>query len=228
MASSAPDYACGRNASVWVKIARACAFAGFFLLALRSGAVSADDEAARILRQLLADPAQQAGIIEEGRKAAFFCGNCHGENGNSRIPEVPNLAEQNPFYVLNQIQAFLSGRRKNEFMEGLMKVLNARKKATIAFYYANARVVPAGTPGDLSAKGAEHYARLCAHCHQADARGAETYPRLAGQQPEYLRSSLKRYLTQSGERTYPPMTAAITQLGGSNIDAMVAYLSSLE
>ena len=60
----------------------------------------------------------------------------------------------------------------------------------------------------------------------AEAKGGETYPRLAGQQAEYLRRSLHRYLKGTGERIYPPMTAAVTGLGEKNIEAVVTYLSS--
>lgn len=182
-------------------------------------------DAAQILQQGAAAPA----LAEEGRKASFFCANCHGESGNSKHGEVPNLAGQHPAYVLKQIDAFLTGKRKDEFMQGLMKVLSERDKAAISLYYAGAAVKPALAKAPASAaRGGELYAKHCARCHQADARGAETFPRLAGQQPEYLRLSLKRYLTQSGERFYAPMTAAVMQLGEQNIDAVVGYLAAKE
>jgi cytochrome c553 len=184
------------------------------------------EKAAVLLARAAADPGQAKALAEEGSKAAFFCANCHGDGGISRYPEVPNLAAQNPAYLLGQIEAFLSGRRKDEFMQGLMKVLSERDKAAIASYYATARPVPAGPPG--TAKGAELFAQLCATCHQPDARGAETFPRLAGQQPEYIRRSLRRYLNQSGERIYAPMTAAVTRLGAQNIDTMADYLAGLK
>lgn len=191
-----------------------------------ASAAHAADTAAQILAQNGGASAAQA-LAEEGRKASFFCANCHGETGNSKHAEVPNLAGQHPAYVLNQIDAFLSGKRKDEFMQGLMKVLSERDKAAISMYYANSAVKPALAKAPANAaRGGELFAKLCARCHQDDARGAETFPRLAGQQPEYLRLSLKRYLTQSGERFYAPMTAAVIQLGEPNIDAVVAYLAA--
>ncbi len=214
----------GWGAGAWVR-----RFVGFLLLASLSGAALAQGSAAQILQQFGADSGQRGAAIEDGRKAAFFCANCHGEDGNSRYPEVPNLAGQNPVYVLGQIEAFLAGRRKDEFMQGMMKVLSERDKAAIVLYYASSPVKPAGGGAtELIDKGANFYAKLCARCHQINAHGAETYPRLAGQQPEYIRRNLKRYLTQSGERFYAPMTAAVTQLGGDNIEAVVAYLASLK
>lgn len=191
--------------------------------------LAADAESAAAVLGRAGTPAQAQALVEEGRKASFFCANCHGETGNSKHGEVPNLAGQHPAYVLNQIEAFLSGKRKDAFMQGLMKVLSERDKAAIALYYAGASVKPAlAPPPATAARGGERYAQLCARCHQGDARGAEQFPRLAGQQPEYLRLSLRRYLTQSGERFYAPMTAAVMQLGEQNIEAVVAYLASKE
>ena len=176
-----------------------------------------------------ARPADQKVAQDAGRKAAFFCANCHGETGLSKYGEVPNLAGQHPGYVLGQIDAFLNGRRKDAFMQGLMKVLNAEEKANIAVFFAAQPVTPSvATPGPLAAGGREMFQKNCSRCHGTDARGGENFPRLAGQQAEYLRRNIRRYLDMSGERTYPPMTAAVTGLGEKNIEAVVDYLSSLK
>ena len=185
--------------------------------------------AAQHLQQALASNATRQALIDEGRKASFFCANCHGETGLSKFPEVPNLAGQNPSYVLVQMDAFYTGKRKDPFMQGLIKVLSERERAAIALFYSSSPVTPAlPAPGKQAARGAELYAKICARCHLPDARGAETFPRLAGQQQEYLRINIRRYLNQTGERLYTPMTAAVTQLGEANIEAVTEYLSSLK
>lgn len=174
-------------------------------------------------------PADQKAAQDAGKKAAFFCANCHGDSGLSKYGEVPNLAGQHPLYILSQIDAFLAGKRKDAFMQGLMKVLSAEDKATIAVFYAAQQVAPSvATPGAQAAAGRELFQKNCARCHGADAKGGESFPRLAGQQAEYLRRNIRRYLDMSGERTYPPMTAAVTGLGEKNIEAVVDYLSSLK
>lgn len=189
----------------------------------------AAEDARAYLDKGVADAAERQALIEEGRKAAFFCFNCHGDSGNSRIPQVPNLAGQHPVYILDQIGYFLSGKRQDAFMQGLMKVLSEREKAAVALYFSNASGQPAvPTPGARAEEGKQAYAKFCARCHLDNADGGESFPRLAGQQPDYLRNSLTRYLTMSGERFYPPMTNAVSQLGEKNIDAIVDYLSSLK
>lgn len=195
---------------------------GLSLLAAPAAAEPARDHLARITQS---GPAGLKLAQEAGRKAAFFCANCHGEAGLSKYPEVPNLAGQHPVYVLGQIEAFLSGRRKDAFMQGLMKVLSEEEKAQIAVFFA-AQPVPPSRPGVAAGEGRELFSRNCARCHGAEAKGGETFPRLAGQQGEYLRRSLQRYLKASGERIYPPMTAAVNGLGEKNIEAVVNYLSS--
>lgn len=197
-------------------------------IALGAAAAPAEGDAGALVARAQGDAPLRQALVAEGPRASTFCANCHGANGVSRYGEVPNLAGQHPAYLLRQIEAFRTGRRKNEFMEGLTRVLGERDKAAIVLHYAAAPVTPAApAPGPRAAAGAALYAQHCARCHQADARGAETYPRLAGQQPEYLRINLQRYLTQSGERIYAPMTAAVAQLGRDNVDAVVQYLSSL-
>lgn len=212
-----------RRFGTW--LASACAVAA---LALSTTSLAAQP-GTEALHQAQASAEATRNLVEEGRKASAFCANCHGDTGHSKYPEVPNLAGQNPAYVLTQIDLFLSGKRKDAFMQGLMKVLSDRDKAAVALFYATAPATPSVTPpGSKAAEGGQNFQKLCARCHQPDARGGETFPRLAGQQPEYLRRTLRRYLSLSGERVYAPMTAAVMQLEDKNIEAMVEYLSSLK
>ncbi len=175
------------------------------------------------------DATLRAQAVKNGERTATFCANCHGQSGVSAIPDVPNLAAQNPEYLLAQIDAFVTGKRKNEFMEGMMGALTDKERAELVLYYAS-RPTPPGISEDgaLVASGRKAFTRLCVRCHGARAHGSETRPRLAGQQPEYLRLSLKRYLTMSGERFYPPMTAEVMKLGENRIDAVVHYLRTLK
>ena len=202
---------------------------GLALAGLLSPAFAQGTPREHLERISKAKPVDQKAAQDAGKKAAFFCANCHGETGLSKYGEVPNLAGQHPLYILSQIDAFLAGARKDAFMQGLMKVLNAEEKANIAVFFAAQPVTPSvATPGPLAAGGREMFQKNCSRCHGADARGGENFPRLAGQQAEYLRRNIKRYLNQSGERAYPPMTAAVTGLGEKNIEAVVDYLSSLK
>ncbi|MFZ6638213.1 c-type cytochrome [Undibacterium sp. TC4M20W] len=65
-------------------------------------------------------------------------------------------------------------------------------------------------------------------CHAGHADGNETTPRLAGQQIDYLKKTIRRYRDRTGERIYEPMSASTTDLKEAEIQALAAYLSSLK
>jgi cytochrome c553 len=164
--------------------------------------------------------------VAAGKKASFFCANCHGEDGNSKYPEVPNLAGQNPAYLLEQIRKFGSGQRKDEFMQGLIKVLSEDERIQIALYYSESKVNPGTADAGLVRRGQDVFAKLCVRCHGEDARGSEKIARLAGQQREYLIRSITRYRDKTGERIDPLMQIATAPLTNDDIKAVTAYLTT--
>jgi cytochrome c553 len=102
------------------------------LLAAASVFAQPDTTSQERLKVISADPAAQRSAIEAGKKLTFFCANCHGEAGVSKTPEVPNLAGQNPAYLLEQIRKFGAGERKDQFMQGLIKVLKDEERVQVA------------------------------------------------------------------------------------------------
>lgn len=65
-----------------------------------------------IIDQRLEDPAAKQEAMRAGRNRALLCSYCHGDDGNSVKPEVPNLAGQNPVYLLDQIGKFAGANGK--------------------------------------------------------------------------------------------------------------------
>jgi len=186
----------------------------------------ADNAAMEKLKGLASDPVKLRQAVEAGKKSAFFCANCHGEVGISKSPDVPNLAGQNPAYLLEQIRKFGSGERKDAFMQGMIKVLKDEERMEVALYFAGMAVPPAKSDAALAARGKELFTRLCVRCHGEQARGNETIPRLAGQQMEYLKKSITRYRDGTGERIYPLMQIATSPLKNEDIVAVVNYLTA--
>ncbi|MBM3153567.1 MAG: c-type cytochrome [Chloroflexi bacterium] len=180
------------------------------------------------LVSVMADTKAREAASAAGKRAAFLCVHCHGEDGNSPLAHVPNLAGQNPVYLLHQIDKFGDGRRKDEFMSGLVKVLKPEDRFNMAVYYATQSVRP--TPGHdvrLREAGGRHFARACAGCHGASARGTKDVARLAGQQPVYLRIALEGYRQGSGTRSDMRMTGVAKNLTNHEVAALAAYLSAL-
>lgn len=166
--------------------------------------------------------------LKNGQKSAQFCRHCHGVGGSSVRDDTPNLAGQNESYLLVQMNKFVSGQRKNDFMEGLIKALTPEERKHIALYFSQQQVVakPAANAAQ-AASGKKLYESLCLSCHGAAAYGTEKVPRLATQQLGYLQDSLKRYRSGSGERIDPLMAAYTRNLKDADIVNLSAYLASM-
>jgi cytochrome c553 len=189
--------------------------------------LSAADKEAR-LTSVMADAKAREAASVAGRRAAFLCVHCHGEDGVSSLDHVPNLAGQNPVYLLNQIDKFGDGRRKDEFMSGLVKVLKPEDRLNMAIFYASQSIKAApGKDAHLEQSGGKHFARACVGCHGPQARGTKEIARLAGQQQGYIRNTLKGYRQAVGVRSDPRMTGVARNLSDPEIAALAAYLASL-
>jgi cytochrome c553 len=196
-------------------------------LTMACGVAMAQQAALERLKALQSDPVALRAAIDAGKKVTFFCANCHGEDGVSKLPEVPNLAGQNPAYLLEQIRKFGAGERKDAFMQGLIKVLKDEERLQAAAYYASMAVPPAKADAAQAAHGKELFGKLCVRCHGEQARGNETIPRLAGQKIPYLQTSITRYRDKTGVRNNQLMSIATASLKNEDITAIANYLTQM-
>lgn len=170
-----------------------------------------------------------AKTLAAGKRAAFLCVYCHGEDGNSVQENIPNLAGQNPIYLLTQIQKFGDGRRNDEFMSGLIKSLSNADRVSMAVYYAAMAPKPAKvTDAALAEKGKKRYQAVCIGCHGPQAYGNRSIARLAGQRVSYLKVALQSYREGKGVRLDPTMSVIARKLAADDEQAITAYLSSLK
>ncbi len=117
------------------------------------------------LQQAMADPKLADELYKVGRKVSAVCANCHGDGGNSTKPSVPNLAGQNPAYLLEQVRQFADGRRRYEFMEGMIRAMNSDEKIGMVLFYAAQPVTPKPVAdAALLAKGQEIFGKNCFRC----------------------------------------------------------------
>lgn len=190
--------------------------------------VRAQDAATRI-QQVMASPSTLEKAQKAGKKAAFFCANCHGETGSSVYDYIPNLAGQNPVYLLTQIQKFGDGRRQDEFMSGLIRVLKEEDRFNMAIYYAN-QPVQAAKPANagLVAKGQQLYGQACKSCHGDKGYGGQNIARLAGQHPVYTTQSLEKYRKGAKERSDPAMSSIARRLKDADIAALANYIVTMK
>lgn len=127
------------------------------------------------------------GDAQRGEALTADCGGCHGLRGVSHDPMIPNLAGQEPTYLVNAIKAYRDNERSHEEM-----VANISDEAIedIAAFYA---VQPAGSLADTGEE-LESVVAKCNRCHGRDE--AETnlvLPSLNGQKREYLVRVMRQY-----------------------------------
>lgn len=75
-----------------------------------------------------------------GATLAAACANCHGAEGVSRNPSVPNLAGQQESYLIMQLRAFRDGSRSDPVMTPMVARLSDDHIEALAAYYSNLRL----------------------------------------------------------------------------------------
>lgn len=76
------------------------------------------------------------GDPDAGEQKAAVCAGCHGPEGVSLSPEVPNLAGQKETYMINALQAYQSGLRNNPLMKSMVQGLSEQDIEDLAAYYS--------------------------------------------------------------------------------------------
>ncbi|MEX6504079.1 c-type cytochrome [Pseudomonas zhanjiangensis] len=190
----------------------------------------ADEKAMQRFNQLSADPVLRQQAYEAGHERIRFCGNCHGENGNSKRPHIPNLAEQNPVYLFNAFEKFASGERKDFVMSKLAPVLTLEDRVNVAIYFGQQKLQGHEGPVNeaLRQQGEAQFKSTCTACHGTDATGRDTTPRLAGQPAEYLRQALTRFRDKDPSRAGSVMMTIAADFSDAQIDALATYLQQLQ
>lgn len=185
------------------------------------------EELATRLKHVLADPAARQAALRSGAERVSFCTYCHGKDGNSVKSEIPKLAGQNAEYLFNQFEHFADGRRKNYVMQELAGNLTADDRINIAIYFASLPVRPVQADAALAGNGKVLYDSLCALCHGHDGHGQDEYPRLAGQNPEYLTRTLRAFRSEESKHADATMRQIAKSLTEQNVETVSAYAGSL-
>jgi cytochrome c553 len=162
-----------------------------------------------------------AADISAGKNKASICLGCHGANGVSNNPIWPSLAGQQSAYLAAQLENFKSAERNNSVMTPMAKGLSNEDIQNLAAYFSSlpAKVVP---PSTVTA-GKDKVA-MCAGCHGAKFDGKAQFPKLAGQNAQYLSNQLHDF--KNAKRTSGPMNAIAKGLSDEDITVIANYLSN--
>jgi cbb3-type cytochrome c oxidase subunit III len=173
-----------------------------------------------------------------------YCKTCHGidAQGFRGSAPMPRLAGQQPEYIANQLQAFIERRRTNPVMHNVAHVLDPEMVKALSEYFKNLNPKPlGGGQKEIVPEGKKIFEEgipsanvpPCASCHGEDAKGADAFPRLAGQLPDYVYRKLTNWDKERGQNKEQPDNSAIMQpiahdLTDAQIKAVAAYVSQLE
>ncbi len=158
------------------------------------------------------------------------CQGCHGEQGHSVIANIPSLAGQPEFFIMNQLFLMREGVRRVEPMKALVASLSDDDLQALAKYFSKAPPKPSDEVIDpeLAKRGAALANRArCASCHLPSLAGQEQMPRLAGQRIDYLRHALTDLRDSQRPGADSNMIAAIGAASDADIDALAHYAASV-
>jgi len=71
-----------------------------------------------------------------GLLLARRCNHCHGEEGFSAVPVIPNLAGEDRLSFWKQMQDFRSGKRVSPAMQGIAEGFSSTNSADLAAYFS--------------------------------------------------------------------------------------------
>lgn len=169
--------------------------------------------------------------------AAAACAGCHGDNGVAVAPNFPNLAGQQKKYLLNELNDYKSGKRISEVMVPMIAGLSEADLAALAAYYAKQDAAEA-RPGNaaLTALGKTLYLKgnpknsvpSCDGCHEENGYGDGKFPRVAGQQVDYLLEQFRLYATGKRGNGTRVMQTVAERLSEQEIRALAEYMASMQ
>lgn len=166
--------------------------------------------------------------IQAGNERALLCKYCHGADGNSKKDTIPNLAAQNPEYLLRQFELFASRERINKTMNELAKILTPEDRVNIALFFSSQLIKPQQPyKPELAETGEKLFNTKCFFCHGKNAHGKKELPRIASQPSKYIIRTLQNYQSPRAKRIKSAMSRIAKTLNENEIEALTAYLTSI-
>lgn len=160
---------------------------------------------------------------DRGKELARACAKCHGEDGNSKAAGTPNLAGQQPQYLVVAIQEYLKKERKAAPMHALLPGLSRLDMESLALYFASQTPAPRAAPAFGDPAAGEPLSAVCGGCHGANGVSTDTStPSLASQDARYLVDAIKAYRTT---RKRENMRLYVTGLSDKDIQNIAAFYS---
>jgi len=201
-----------------------------------------------------AQPSTLNGDPDAGARKDAMCIGCHGIVGfKTAFPEVyrvPKLYGQNARYIATALGEYKRGERNHPSMRAIAQILTDQDMADLGAYFESAPASqpprkeekqevfpPGGQSSPEATQGKSLVARGgCQGCHGENFTKPidPSFPKLAGQNGDYLYAALRAY--KLGEnprekpwigRTSPVMGGMTAQFTDEQLQALATYLASL-
>lgn len=173
-----------------------------------------------------------AGALAQGLPIADriqLCGACHGDDGNAKLENIPSLAGQPAFFILNQLFLMREGVRKIEAMAPIVKDLKDEDLDALSKHYAALAPKPSGEPIDqaLVTRGAALAdQKRCVSCHGANLGGQDQIPRIGKQRIDYLTKALREFRDGTRPSGDTIMSGAVAGLSDADLLALAHFSAS--
>jgi cytochrome c553 len=162
-------------------------------------------------------------------RGAGACAGCHGPDGSGGGSGLPRLDIQSPAYLADALVAYRDRNRTSGTMRSVADGLDDAAIAELAARFGRGATAAGGGGGELGAEIAlrgipDRKIPACDQCHGAGAR--PDWPRLAGQDRDYVARQLHLFVTLGAARGGPHaaiMAEAARNLDAADIDAVADW-----
>jgi cytochrome c553 len=157
------------------------------------------------------------------------CAACHGEDGNSKMENIPSIAGQPAFFLVNQLILMRERVRPVEAMAPFVKDLKDDEVTALADRFAKLPAKASDEKIDqaLVAKGAAiANQKRCVSCHGPALAGSDQIPRIAKQRVDYLVKSLKEFRDGTRPGADTNMSVPVAGLSNDDLTALAHYSAS--
>ena len=174
----------------------------------------------------------EAGDPVDGKLSARACAGCHGYDGNSLNPYIPNLAGQSFRYLVKASKDYRDGVRQSPLMQAPLQGLSDNTIINLAAYYSRQQP-QSQLHTDISSPKAfnplaegQQIAASCNSCHGKNGNSRKAgVPNLTGMHVKYIVRATQAY--QQGQRQHSGMQNIVSFYSDTDMEK-AAYFYAMQ
>jgi len=159
-----------------------------------------------------------------------LCISCHGEGAPPTEGYIPIIAGQEFYYLYVQLKDYKAGRRQNQFMSDIVADLEKDDMKALAEHFSKKSWPSTGfrtDETDVARAKSAAASGMCSQCHLGSYQGDSRVPRLAGQQVEYLKTTMLEFKNKHRLNS-PSKGSLLAAYDDADIAALARYIGGLQ